>query len=343
MILRSLSNIVEFLQLCSRILTMNLKVAVIMDPIESINPKKDTTLALMESIQKRGWSLYYTTQEQLWYQDETMVKLRPVKVTFDEHNWFTFLGEASEVPLAEMDIVLMRKDPPFDQEYIYTTYLLERAEEKGTLMVNRPQSLRDCNEKFFATAFPNCTPPLMVARNMNTLKHFHQQHQDVIYKPLDGMGGSSIFRAKSDDPNVNVILETLTQQGTQTIMAQKYLPDIKNGDKRILMVAGKPIPYALARIPSQGETRGNLAAGGRGVVQPLSEKDQWIAEQVGPELIKRGIYFAGLDVIGGYLTEVNVTSPTCLREITRETGIDIAGQLMDYLQAEMVQRRSTKP
>jgi glutathione synthase len=316
-------------------MTMNVKVAVIMDPIQSISPKKDTSLGLMEAAQRRGWSIFYCEPQHIWFADQTLAKLQPVSVSFDEQHWFDFTGDPLICPLSDMDIVLMRKDPPFDSEYIYATYLLERAQAQGTLVANHPQSLRDCNEKFFATAFSDCTPALMVGKNMQQLRDFHQQHQDVIYKPLDGMGGTSIFRAKPDDPNLGVILETLTQYGTQTIMAQKYLPEIRKGDKRILMVNGQAIPYCLARIPSQGESRGNLAAGGHGVVQALSERDQWIANQVGPELFARGIYFAGLDVIGDYLTEVNVTSPTCLREITRETGIDIAAQLMDCLESKL--------
>ena len=233
--------------------------------------------------------------------------------------------------LSELDIILMRKDPPFDLEYIYATYLLERAEQQGTLVVNRCQSLRDCNEKLFATVFPECCPPLVVSRDMSTLRAFHAQHKDVIYKPLDGMGGSAIFRVREDDPNLSVVLETLTGSGQQTIMAQQYLPEITQGDKRILMINGEPVPYCLARVPLAGESRGNLAAGGSGRVQPLSERDQWIAAQVGPALKARGLFFVGLDVIGDYLTEINVTSPTCLREIEAESGLDIAGQLLDCL------------
>ena len=225
----------------------------------------------------------------------------------------------------------MRKDPPFDMEYIYATYLLERAEQEGTLVVNRCQSLRDCNEKLFATEFPECCPPLLVSRDMGRLRAFHSQHSDVIFKPLDGMGGSAIFRAQPGDPNVSVILETLTQSGSQTIMAQEYLPAIQEGDKRILMINGEAVPWCLARVPLAGESRGNLAAGGSGIVQPLTERDQWIANQIGPTLRERGLYFVGLDVIGDYLTEINVTSPTCLREIEAETDLDIAGQLLDSL------------
>jgi glutathione synthase len=232
----------------------------------------------------------------------------------------------------------MRKDPPFDNEFIYATYLLEKAEQHGTLVVNKPQSLRDCNEKVFATNFSQCTPPHLVTRDAGLLRQFHQTHKDVIFKPLDGMGGTAIFRLKPEDPNVGVIIETLTSNGQEQIMAQKYLPEIKDGDKRILVVNGVPIDYCLARIPAKGETRGNLAAGGRGVAQPLSERDRWIANQVAPELVKRGLLFVGLDVIGDYLTEVNVTSPTCIREIDAAYNTDIAGTLMNAIEKQLVKR-----
>ena len=229
----------------------------------------------------------------------------------------------------------MRKDPPFDGEFIYSTYILELAEQAGVLIANKPQSLRDCNEKVFATHFPELMSPTMVTRSADLLRHFHQQHKDVIFKPLDGMGGSSIFRLRQDDPNVSVIIETLTNHGRQQIMAQKFIPDITEGDKRILMIDGEPVPYCLARIPAKGETRGNLAAGGRGETRPLSDNDFAIARQIGPELKKRGLYFVGLDVIGSCLTEINVTSPTCVREISRDSGIDIASQLISTLLAKL--------
>ena len=232
----------------------------------------------------------------------------------------------------------MLKDPPYDNEYVYTTYLLEDAERKGTLVDNRCQGLRDSNEKVFATQFPQCCPPVLVASDMARLKGFHKTHGDVIFKPLDGMGGTAIFRAREDDPNVSVILETLTGHGRQTIMAQRYIPEIVDGDKRILVVGGEPVPYCLARVPLAGETRGNLAAGGSGRPQPLSDRDRWIAEQVAPALKARGILFAGLDVIGDYLTEINVTSPTCIREIDAGYDLDIAGQLMDCITEELAAR-----
>jgi len=310
---------------------MSRKLGVVMDPIGSINYKKDTTLALLWAAQERGWALFYIEPSGLFLDGCTpMARGRPLAVHRDPGRWYD-LEDETETVLSELDIILMRKDPPFDLEYIYATYLLERAEQHGTLVVNRCQSLRDCNEKLFATVFPECCPPLVVSRDMSTLRAFHAKHKDVIYKPLDGMGGSAIFRVREDDPNLSVVLETLTGSGQQTIMAQQYLPEIAEGDKRILMINGEPVPYCLARVPLAGESRGNLAAGGSGRVQPLSQRDQWIAEQVGPELKARGLFFVGLDVIGEYLTEINVTSPTCLREIEAESGLDIAGQLLDCL------------
>jgi len=310
---------------------MSLKLGVVMDPIGSIHYKKDTTLALLWAAQDRGWSLFYIEPDGLYLDGKTpMAAGQGLTVHRDPEHWYD-LAEATSIPLAECNVLLMRKDPPFDMEYIYATYLLERAEQQGALVVNRCQSLRDCNEKLFATEFPECCPPLLVSRNMANLRSFHAQYGDVIFKPLDGMGGSAIFRARQDDPNVSVILETLTQSGNQTIMAQQYLPAIKDGDKRILMINGEAVPWCLARVPLAGESRGNLAAGGSGRVQPLSERDQWIAAQIGPTLKARGLYFVGLDIIGDYLTEINVTSPTCLREIEAESGLDIAGQLLDSL------------
>lgn len=308
---------------------MSIKLGVVMDPIEDIHYKKDTTLALLWAAQDRDWSLFYMTPDALYLDgDRPMAVAQPLTVHRDPDHWFD-LCEPEDISLSELNVCLMRKDPPFDMEYIYATYLLERAERQGTLIVNRCQSLRDCNEKLFATEFPQCCPTLLVSRDMSKLKAFHRQHRDVIFKPLDGMGGSAIFRAREDDPNVSVILETLTQSGKETIMAQRYLSAISEGDKRILMVNGEPIPFCLARVPLAGESRGNLAAGGSGRVQPLSERDLWIASQVGPTLKRRGLFFVGLDVIGDYLTEINVTSPTCLREIEAETGLDIASTLLD--------------
>ena len=319
----------------TKALDMSRHVGVVMDPIGSINFKKDTTLGLLLAAQVRGWHLWYMEQSDLYLdRGEARATMRPLQVANNPDAYFD-LGNHEDRNLADLDAVLMRKDPPFDMEFIYTTHLLETAERQGTLIVNRCASLRDCNEKLFATQFPDCCPPLLVSRDMAQLKQFHAQEGDVIYKPLDGMGGSSIFRAKADDPNLSVILETLTQFGHRTIMAQRFLPEIVQGDKRILMVNGEPIPFCLARVPLAGETRGNLAAGGSGIVQPLTDRDQWIAQQVGPELRRRGLWFVGLDVIGDYLTEINVTSPTCLREIENEQAIDIGGLLMDCLEQQM--------
>jgi glutathione synthase len=264
--------------------------------------------------------------------------MRPLTVFADPQHWFE-LGDEADAPLTELDVVLMRKDPPFDMEFVYSTYLLEQAERAGVLIVNRPQSLRDCNEKLFATQFPQCTPPTLVTRRADILREFAKEHRDIILKPLDGMGGTSIFRHREGDPNLSVILETLTNLGTQQIMAQAYLPAIKDGDKRILMINGEPVPYCLARIPAAGETRGNLAAGGRGEARPLSERDRWIAAQVGPTLREKGLLFVGLDVIGDYLTEINVTSPTCIREIDNAFNTGIGDQLMAAIAAQLDARQ----
>lgn len=307
------------------------KLGVVMDPIESLNYKKDTTLAMLWAASDRGWPLLYMRQQDLYLRDgQPRASARPLQVFRQADNYFA-LGEPVDIGLDSLDVVLMRKDPPFDQEYIYSTYILEAAERRGTLVVNRPQSLRDCNEKMFATEFPQCCPPLIVSRDLQRLREFHREHRDVVFKPLDGMGGTSVFRVKEDGNNLGVILETLTDHGRITTMGQRYLPDIANGDKRILMINGEPVDYCLARIPAQGETRGNLAAGGTGRAQPLSERDRWIANQVGPVLREKGLLFVGLDVIGDYLTEINVTSPTCVREIDNQFQTDIAGQLMDCI------------
>jgi glutathione synthase len=310
---------------------MAIKLGVIMDPIEDIHFKKDTSLALLNAAQERGCELWYMEQSDLSVQQgRAYGRMAPLTVEMNPEHWAD-VGDCTDRPLADLDIIIMRKDPPFDSEFVYSTYILERAEQEGVLVANRPQSLRDCNEKMFATAFADLMSPTIVARRADLLKAFHNEHKDVIFKPLDGMGGSSIFRLKEDDPNVSVIIETLTNHGKQQIMAQKFIPQITAGDKRILMINGEPVPHCLARIPAQGETRGNLAAGGRGVTQPLSDDDLRIARLVGPELKKRGLYFVGLDVIGDCLTEINVTSPTCVREISRDSGIDVAGQLIDTL------------
>ncbi|MBT5105905.1 MAG: glutathione synthase [Porticoccaceae bacterium] len=317
---------------------MGTSLGVIMDPIQSISFYKDSTLAILLAAQAQGFELFYMEQSDL-YIDNTGPKaqLRPLKVFNDANKWFE-LGDSRDAALEEMDVLVMRKDPPFDSEFIYSTYILEAAERRGSLVVNKPQSLRDCNEKVFATEFPQCTPPLLVSRDQERLKGFLTEHQDVVYKPLDGMGGTSIFRVKEGDQNLNVILETVTKQGTETIMAQKFMPQITQGDKRILVVDGEIIPFCLARIPTGSDFRGNLAAGGRGVVQPLSERDLWIAQQVAPTLKERGLIFVGLDVIGDYLTEINVTSPTCIREIDNAEDTQIGKRLIDAVRARLDQR-----
>ena len=299
-----------------------------MDVLESINPKKDSTLAMMEAAQARGWKLHVMYQSDLSIQDGVVFgHQRIIETNGGEAEWFSLLEEV-DGPLSELDAILLRKDPPFDMEYVYSTYLLEMS---GTRVLNNPASVRDCNEKLFALHFPQCCPPHLVTKDANLLKAFHQAHGDVIFKPLDGMGGTSIFRLKPEDANVSVIIETLTNLGSQQIMAQKYIPEIKQGDTRILLINGEPVPYGLARIPADGETRGNLAAGGSGVARPLNDRDRWICEQVGPELKRRGLYFVGIDVIGDYLTEVNVTCPTCIREINKAYDLDIAGDYIDFI------------
>ena len=312
---------------------------VVMDPVQNINFKKDTTLALLLAAQSRQWQLFYFEQQDLSLRDGAPFGMaRPLTVHDNPEHWFD-LGEPTLMPLNTLDVMLMRKDPPFDSEYIYSTYILEAAEREGTLVVNKPASLRDCNEKVFATQFPQCSPPLLVSRDPKQLREFHSTHGTVVMKPLDGMGGTAVFKVNEGDTNLNVIIETLTNHGSTTIMAQKFIPDISNGDKRILMIDGEPAPFCLARLPAAGELRGNLAAGGTGVVQPLSERDRWIAAQVGPTLKEKELLFVGLDVIGDYLTEIIVTSPTCLREIEKQSP-GIADSLMDTIDNKLQQRDS---
>jgi glutathione synthase len=314
---------------------MTIQIGVVMDPIGSIKIHKDSTFAMLLAAQARGWQIHYMEQKNLSMRDGTCYAVtHELQVWDDPSRWFE-LGEKHVLPLHQLDIVLMRKDPPFDMEYIYSTYLLEQAEMQGCLVVNRPNSLRDANEKMFTSHFPQCTPATLVSRNGEEIRAFHQAHGDVILKPLGGMGGESVFRITPSDPNLGVIIETLTKHGNRYAMAQRFIPEISNGDKRILMIDGEPVPFALARIPAQGETRGNLAAGGRGEGVPLSERDRWIAEQVGPTLKSRGILFAGLDVIGDFLTEINVTSPTCIRELDSQYGLDIATELMDAINIKL--------
>jgi glutathione synthase len=308
---------------------------IVMDPIGSIRPYKDTTLALMLAAQKRGWQLRYLEMHDLSLRDGVAWgRARPVTVFDDKKHWFE-LGEAQSIKLGELDAILMRKDPPFDLEFITATYILERAEQAGALVVNRPASLRDCNEKIFTAWFAEFTPPTLFSRHEQTLRAFHAEHGDVIYKPVDGMGGAGVFRVGSDGLNLGAVIEQLSDNGRRTIVAQKYLPAIVDGDKRVLVVDGDPVPYCLARIPQAGETRGNLAAGGRGEARPLTARDCEIASTVGIELKRRGLLFVGLDVIGESLTEINVTSPTCAREIDAAFGTDIGGLLIDAIERRL--------
>jgi glutathione synthase len=306
---------------------------VVMDPIGSIKPHKDTTLLLMLAAQQRCWELAYFELGDLWIRDgRAYGRSRPIEVFDDNQRWFRWSGDPHVVCLAELDAILMRKDPPFDLEFIYATYVLERAAAQGGLVVNRADSLRDCNEKAYVAEFPGCAPPTLIARDDTLLRAFHAEHRDVIFKPLDGMGGAGVFRVAQDGMNLGVVIETLTERGRRYAMAQRYLPEVIDGDKRILVIDGDPVPYALARLPAPGETRCNLAAGGTGRVQPLTERDRWIVTQVRDDLRRRGLLFVGLDIIGNHLTEINVTSPTCAREIEKAVGVDIGGQFMDAVE-----------
>jgi len=317
-------------------MTQSIRLGVVMDNIASIKPYKDSTFAMLLAAQKRGWPLYYMEQGDLFVESgKTWVKWQRLEVVDETENWFSFV-DSGVSPLAEInDVVLMRKDPPFDMEYIYTTYMLEMAEQEGVLIVNKPQSLRDANEKLFTAYFPQCCTKTLVSRSMSDLRGFVEQHGDVILKPLDRMGGASIFRVQPHDQNLSVILENITEFETANIMAQEFIPEISAGDKRILIIDGEPVPYALARIPKLGETRGNLAAGGSAEGLPLTERDNWICEQLGPTLKEKGLIFVGLDVIGDYLTEINITSPTCIRELDEIFNLDIAGQLMDAIEKRL--------
>lgn len=309
-----------------------MRVLVVMDPIENINIKKDTTLAMMWAAKRRGHTLGYVLQSDLFINNGKAFGLvKPLDV-FENTKEFFKLGEMVRESLASYDVILMRKDPPFDMNFVYTTYILEQAEREGAWVVNRPQSLRDCNEKLFATQFPELMVPTLVTSQQSLIREFLAEHGDIIVKPLDGMGGSGIFRLQTGVPNVGSTLEMLTNLGQLPIMAQKYIPEIVDGDKRILLINGEPVPFCLARIPQNGEVRGNLAAGGRGEARPLTEKDRAIAAKVGPVLREKGLIFVGLDVIGEYVTEINVTSPTCVREIDAQFGTSIADDLFAVLE-----------
>ncbi len=314
---------------------MRIKLGVVMDPIGSINIVKDSTFAMLLEAQSRQWDIYYTQLPDLSMLDGIpQMQARQLTVRDNSEDWFD-LGERRFMPMQDMDVILMRKDPPFDMEYIYATYILQRAHELGCLVINRPDSLREANEKLFTAWFPQCCAPTLVSRDADQIKAFLHSHTDIILKPLGGMGGVSIFRVREDDPNTNVIIETLTNNGSEYCMAQKFIAQISEGDKRILIVDGEPVPYALARIPATGETRGNLAAGGRGEGIPLSERDYWICAQLAPTLKEMGLLFVGIDVIGDYLTEINVTSPTCIRELDKLFNLNIAALLMDAIERKL--------
>lgn len=312
-----------------------------MDPIAAIKPAKDTTLAMMLAAQQRGWTLLYAEQQDLWLKDGTAFgRPRPVRVRDDPNDWFE-LGEPSVKRLADIDTILMRKDPPFDMEYIYTTYILERAEVEGALVVNRPQGLRDMNEKVFTAWFPQCCAPTLITRDMADMHQFLREQLKVVCKPLHGMGGRSVFVVDRGDKNANVIFETMTDYGTRYAIVQRYIPDIiSTGDSRVLLIDGEPAPYALARIPTATDNRGNLAAGATGIGRELTPRDRWLAGQIGPTLRDRGMLFVGLDVIGDYVTEINVTSPTGVRELDKQFNTQLSALLMDAIEKRLVMRKA---
>jgi glutathione synthase len=313
----------------------NISLGIVMDPIDTINIKKDSTFAMMLEAQARGYDLFYMLQSDLFAKDGMVfANISPVKVMDNPEKWFE-LGEGKVIPLHELSCVFMRKDPPFDMEYIYSTYLLELAEKRGCLVVNKPASVRSANEKLFTAWFPECSPKTLVTRDMERIKRFQEELKNIVVKPLDGMGGAMIFQIREGDTNKNVILEAITKNGTQTIMAQEFLPDFVKGDKRILLINGKPFPHGLARIPAEGEGRGNLAAGASSQGVDLTEREIEICNIVGPTLKEMGLMFVGLDVIGDYLTEINVTSPTCIRELDTLYSANISGLLRDEIEKEL--------
>src|ERR1044072_4156466 len=318
-----------------------LRVLVVMDPIDEIKPAKDTTLAMLLAAQKRGWELWYAQQRDLWLRDGVAHgRVRPIAARDDLHDWFT-IGDAQTRALADFQAVLMRKDPPFDMEYIYTTYILERAEEQGVLVVNRPQGLRDMNEKVFTAWFPQCCAPTLITRSAPDITAFAAEHGKIVVKPLDGMGGKSIFVTESGDKNLPVIIEPLPAYGQRFAIAQRYLSEIAaTGDSRVLLVDGQPVPYALARIPLPTDNRGNLAAGAKGVGRELTERDRWLAAEIGPALAAKGMVFVGIDVIGGFVTEINVTSPTGIRELDQQFGLNIGDMVIAALERRIGARKT---
>lgn len=307
----------------------------VMDPISDINIKKDSTFAMMLETQRRNYDLYYMTQSDLFLKDHIVyANVSSIKVIDNPDKWYE-MGEPEIIPLHDLSCVSMRKDPPFDMEYIYSTYLLEIAEKNGCLIINKPSSVRSANEKLFTAQFPGCGPETLVTRDMDRIKAFHEELKHIVVKPLDGMGGSMVFQIRDNDANRSVILETITEHGTQTVMAQRFLPEFKQGDKRILMINGEPFPHGLSRIPAKGESRGNLAAGATSEGRDLTEREIEICKIVGPTLREMGLFFVGLDVIGDYLTEINVTSPTCIRELDSIYSANIAGLLIDEIEKEL--------
>jgi len=311
------------------------RLGMVMDPIDRIIPAKDSSLAMLLAAQRRDWELIYFRQADLAIRDGTPLgQGRRLEVHDDPQRWFEF-RDPWQGELEELDAVFMRKDPPFDMEYIYTTYILELAEKRGVLVVNKPASLRDINEKAYTAWFPHCTPPSLISRSQPALKAFLTEQQKIVVKPLDGMGGRSIFVIGDGDPNTNVIFEMLTDHGGRFALAQRYVPEISAGDKRILLIDGNPVDYALARIPGPGDPRGNLVMGAKGEGRELTERDRWLCAQVGPVLRDKGVMFAGLDVIGDFLTEINVTSPTGIRELDRQFNIDIAAMLLDTVELRL--------
>lgn len=321
---------------------MTVNVGVVMDAIQSINPKKDSTLAMLLEAQDRQWNIFYFEQKDLFIKNGAAFgiakKILPMN---SSDTWYRFQNTET-MELAKLNVILMRKDPPVDAQYLYTTYILEKAEALGTLILNKPQSLRNYNEKIFATSFPQCCPPTLVTTRIELLEDFLETHKKIVVKPLNGMGGSSIFVLTSEDANRSAILNTLTNHESVAIMAQQYLPEITSGDKRIILINGHPIPYALARIPQEGDWRGNLALGAKGVAQPLTTRDIWICEQIGETLRKEGLYFVGIDVIGDYLTEINVTSPTGIRELDSQCDLNISALLLDFIESKVCQLNDTK-
>lgn len=320
---------------------MSYRVGIVMDPIENIKPYKDSSFAMLLEAQRRGHELVYMQPEDLYLKNGQAFAVASELKVWDrekQQQYYGF-GASNNIALNTLDIILIRQDPPFNNDYLYSTHILEQAEAEGVLVVNKPQTLRDANEKLFASWFPECIPTTLVSANQEQLKSFISEQQDTILKPLDAMGGASIFRVKAGDPNTNVIIESMTEHGKHHIMAQTYLPEIKQGDKRILLINGEPIDYTLARIPAEGETRGNIAAGGTGVGMPITDRERWLCQQIAPTLKAKGLYFVGLDVIGDYITEINVTSPTCIRELDNQFDLNIAGTLFDCLEAELASRQ----